>query len=111
MRTIKSKRDFERVFSRGKRANDRLVRVTALFGDEGDLGKVAFVAPKRLGNAVYRNRCKRVLREAARMSGLPQGDSQMILFATRATYASKPADVSRALDRLIARLQKNGKRE
>ena len=29
-------------------------------------GKVAFIAAKRLGNAVYRNRSKRILREAFR---------------------------------------------
>ena len=71
METIKSKRDFEEVFSGGKRVSHRLVRATVLKCNEGDLGKVAFVAPKRLGNAVYRNRCKRVLREAARACGFP----------------------------------------
>lgn len=85
--------------------------MTALFGDEGDLGKVAFVAPKRLGNAVYRNRCKRVLREAARLSGLPQEGSQMILFATRATHSSKPEDVAKALNRLLVRLNRDIKRD
>lgn len=104
MKTIKSRRDFERVFFGGRRANHRLVRMTALVGDEGGLGRVAFVAPKRLGNAVFRNRCKRVLREAAHMSRLPEGASQVILVATRATFASKPADVSRALDTLMGRL-------
>lgn len=104
MRTIKSRRDFERVFFGGRRANHRLVRMIALVDDEGGLGRVAFVAPKRLGNAVFRNRCKRVLREAARLSGLPEDMSEVILVATRATFASSPADVSRAIDTLMRRL-------
>lgn len=78
--------------------------MTALVDDEGGLGRVAFVAPKRLGNAVFRNRCKRVLREAARLSELPEDRSQVILVATRATFASSPADVSRAIDMLMRRL-------
>lgn len=101
MKTIKSKKEFERVFSGGKRVNHKLVRITALVNNEGDLAKVAFVAPKRLGNAVYRNRCKRILREAARMSGLPLRNCDVILFATRSTHESSPSEVSEALLKLL----------
>jgi ribonuclease P protein component len=103
METIKSRREFESVFSGGKRANHRLVRITVLKDNEGDRGKVAFVAPKRLGNAVYRNRCKRVLREAARQSGLPRHGLKIILFATRQTHDSSPSEVAVALDGLLKR--------
>ena len=101
METIKSRREFETVFSVGKRANHRLVRITVLKNDEGGPGKVAFVAPKRLGNAVYRNRCKRVLREAARQSDLPRDGQKIILFATRQTHDCNPAEVSQALSGLL----------
>lgn len=101
MKTIKSKRDFELVFSRGKRLNDPLLRIRVSRRSEGFPGRVAFAAAKRLGNAVCRNRCKRVLREAARMSGLPKDGCDVILFATHATYDSSPADVSLRLDRLL----------
>lgn len=95
METIKSRKDFERVFSRGRRKNHRLVRTTML--ETGESGRVAFVAARRLGNAVWRNRSKRVLREAARMAGLPQDGIDLILFATRATHDAHPSDVARAL--------------
>lgn len=103
METIKSKREFESVFSGGKRANHRLVRITVLTDNEGDRGKVAFVAAKRLGNAVYRNRCKRVLREAARMCDMPRDKYKIILFATRQTHDSSPAEVAEALNGLLMR--------
>lgn len=103
METIKSRVEFERVFSGGKRANHPLVRITVLRGNEGDRGKVAFVAAKRLGNAVYRNRCKRVLREAARACGMPRTGHSVILFATRATHDARPVEVSQALGKLLAR--------
>lgn len=103
METIKSRREFETVFSGGKRANHRLVRITVLKNDEGGPGKVAFVAPKRLGNAVYRNRCKRVLREAARQCEMPREGQKVILFATRLTHDSKPTEVATALSGLLQR--------
>ena len=110
METIKSKRDFGRVFSGGKRANHRLVRMTVLRQDEGGPARVAFVAPKRLGNAVFRNRCKRVLREAARISGLPREGYEIILFATRATHDAHPAEVAPAIDSLMGRFDRRGAR-
>ncbi|MDM8270814.1 ribonuclease P protein component [Thermophilibacter provencensis] len=103
MKTIKSKRDFERVFARGRRYNDSLLRIRVAPLDEGDPGRVAFVAAKRLGNAVFRNRCKRVLREAARSAGLPIDGYDVILFSTHNTHDSSPEQVASALRRLIGR--------
>ena len=103
METIKSKAEFERVFSHGKRANDSLLRIRVAATNEGDRSKVAFVAPKRLGNAVFRNRCKRVLREAARACRLPADGYDVILFATKDTYASSPELVAKALGRMLDR--------
>ncbi len=101
MWTIKSRGDFERVFSQGRRQSDRLLRIRVLACDEGHPGRVAFVAAKRLGNAVFRNRCKRVLREAAREAGLPAEGCDVILFSTAATHDSSPQQVATALVRLL----------
>ena len=102
METIKSKKEFEEVFSGGSRANHPLVRITYMERCDGG-GKVAFVAAKRLGNAVYRNRCKRLLREAARMSALPVDGWSIILFSTRRTHESSPAEIAAALGKLLRR--------
>ena len=104
METIKSRREFEQVFSRGKRANHRLVRITVLDCDEGD-GKVAFVAAKRLGNAVWRNRSKRVLREAMREYGTLPAGRKVILFATSHTHDAHPHEVAKALGLLFDRIR------
>lgn len=103
METIKSKQEFERVFTSGRRYNHPLVRTVVLREDDSNLGRVAFVAPKRLGNAVFRNRCKRVLREAARTCGLPANGADIILFATRATHDASPVEVSAALCKILQR--------
>ena len=102
METIKSKRDFERVFSRGRRYNDALLRIRVA-QREGSPGRVAFVAAKRLGNAVFRNRCKRVLREAARLCALPADGCDVILFSTAQTHDSSPELVAASLRRMLSR--------
>ena len=101
MKTIKSRQDFEKVFSRGQRKGSRLVRVTTLSTDMNAEGRVAFVAARRLGNAVWRNRSKRVLREAARLCGLPLEGKDIILFATRNTHDAHPDEVANSLRRLL----------
>ena len=101
MKTIKSKRDFEKVFSRGKRFNSSLLRIRVARHDEGGTGRVAFVAPKRLGNAVFRNRCKRVLREAARACDMPIEGYDVILFSTQATHDSSPEPVAAELRKML----------
>ena len=103
MKTIKSKRDFEKVFKAGRRLSHPLLRIRVLHHDEGGTaGQVAFVAPKRLGNAPVRNRGKRVLREAARACGLPLQGYSVIMLATDQTAASKEQDVEKA--RVYARI-------
>lgn len=103
MKTIKSRSEFDKVFHGGRRYSHSLVRVTVLREDGDACGRVAFVAAKRLGNAVFRNRCKRVLREAARSCGLPAAGADVILFATRATHDAPSAEVAHALGELLSR--------
>ncbi len=79
---IRRRADFVRVQSTATlrlRARDLLVLVVARppTGSSGAIGpsRAGFVASKRVGGAVERNRCKRVLREAYRRlrAGLPDG--------------------------------------
>ena len=104
MKTIKSKRDFEKVFKGGKRMSHPLVRLTVASTGEGNPSRVAFVAAKRLGNAVCRNRCKRVLRAALRETGLPANGYDVILFSTPATRTATSTEVAAALAKLVRRL-------
>ncbi|MDO4436529.1 MAG: ribonuclease P protein component [Coriobacteriaceae bacterium] len=104
MHTIKSHQDFERVFTQGKRFNHPLIRMVICdCASEGDPARVAFAAAKRLGNAVVRNRSKRVLRETARACELPVQGKEIILFATARTRTSSPEDMRGALESLLRR--------
>ena len=105
MKTIKSKQEFERVFRGGKRVNHPAVRLTVRKTDDCGDGRLAFVAAKRLGNAVYRNRCKRVLRAAAREAEYPPAGYDVILFSTNLTHDSSSGDVAKALRKLAKRIK------
>ena len=109
MRTLKSRQDFERAFTQGRRCNHPLIRMVVCdAADEGDPGRVAFVAAKRLGCAVVRNRSKRVLREAARACGLPVAGHHIILFATHRTRNATPEEMVGALAALKRRARLDG---
>ncbi|CAH0238609.1 ribonuclease P protein component [Roseomonas sp. CECT 9278] len=64
---LKKRRDFLRVASRGKRAARPGLVLQAAPGDAGVL-RVGFTVTKKVGNAVVRNRARRRLKEAARLT-------------------------------------------
>ena len=104
MKTIKSKQEFESVFITGKRVTNSLVRVTFVKEDKDIPTKVAFVAAKRLGNAVFRIRWKRVLREAARRNILPRDGLSLIFFATPKTAYATCDEIDAAFTSIYKKL-------
>jgi ribonuclease P protein component len=100
--TLTSAREIDALFSRGRRAADPVLVVLCARTPEGrsEQGRVVFVAGKKLGGAVWRNRSKRVLRAACRRAGGPWAGHDVALIA-RATTATVSAD---ALDRSLAAL-------
>ncbi len=71
---IKKKKDFSAIFSTGAffLTKSRKFKATFLIRkDSGETGvKVAFAVSRKAGNAVWRNRVKRLLREAYRLNKL-----------------------------------------
>ncbi|MBR6013526.1 MAG: ribonuclease P protein component [Selenomonadaceae bacterium] len=63
---IGSKKDFSRVYSKGRSYVGRDLIVYVL-NDEKCNGKIGFAAGKKLGCAVVRNRVKRLMRETFRL--------------------------------------------
>jgi ribonuclease P protein component len=107
MGTIKSSREIDAVFRGAKRAIDPLiiVLVSRTPDGRGQDGRVAFIAGKRLGGAVLRNRCKRVMRSAVRRLKGPWGGWDVVLIA-RASTASVPA--SQLDEAMVAVLSRAG---
>lgn len=105
MRTIKSSADIERLFRSGERLPHRLVVALIARTPEGrgPGGRVAFVAGKKLGGAVRRNRAKRVLRHAALRAGAPWAGLDVALVARAGVGAAVPAQVDEALKAVAER--------
>ena len=95
-RILKKKKDFQAVYSRGKSYANRFL-VLYVFRSNGFQGKVGFAAGKKLGNAVKRNRIKRLLRESYRMhqSEIEEGVS-LLLVARKAALAVKCQELEKA---------------
>lgn len=71
---IKLKRDFQKVYTKGKilYSSQKKIKVNYYLESSVNEGgiKAAFVVSKKAGNAVWRNRVKRLLREAYRTNKL-----------------------------------------
>ena len=71
---VKRKRDFEKVYSSAKVlfSSDRLIKVNFLCVDSNLSGvKIAAAVSKKAGNAVWRNRVKRLVKETYRLNKKP----------------------------------------
>ncbi len=99
--TLRRARDFERVYSHGRKLTSPAVVVFHL-ANAPDI-KVAFVASRKVGGAVQRNRAKRVMRAAfaaidAGVSAIP---GWVVLVARREILRQKSTDVREELVRLF----------
>lgn len=105
MRTITSSSDVDRLFKQGRRSSHPLLIVLAAPSPEGrDAGgRVLFVAGRKLGGAVVRNRCKRVLREAARRARGPWPGLDVALIARSGTRTARPDELDIALTGALGR--------
>lgn len=82
--TIKSNTDISAVFSRGKRYNSSGMTFIVLEAAQHDLsGRVAFIAGKKNGNAVWRNAAKRRMRALCDELEGPWPGFDVILLAKR----------------------------
>lgn len=92
MQLLKRRKEFNKAFKEGVRLKCRYVTIS-LLNRSAPPSRFAFVAAKRLGNAVYRNRCKRVLREAVRHISFSGQPFDAIFFATSKTIEAHPHEI------------------
>ncbi|MBW6398079.1 ribonuclease P protein component [Roseomonas sp. HJA6] len=85
---LKKRRDFLRAASRGKRAARPGLVLQALATEPGTV-RLGFTVTKKVGNAVVRNRARRRLKEAARLTlpGLGLDGWDLVLIGRDATGA------------------------
>jgi ribonuclease P protein component len=105
MSTIKSTREIDTIFRTATRvAHPMLIALIASTPEQrGRTGRVAFVAGKKLGGAVLRNRSRRVMREAARRAGAPWAGYDVILIARSDTSTASLAELDSAMASVLGR--------
>lgn len=95
--------DVRAVLRRGQRRAGDVVVVHVRRRDDARPGRVAVVASRRIGNAVTRNRAKRVLRAAVAAHGVPPG-VDLALVARNGADAVSAQDAQRDIEQVFDHL-------
>lgn len=100
--TIKTNSDFRRAYLRGKSyANPALV--VYLVKNRAGVCRIGITTSKKIGNAVQRNRARRVIREAFRQIDTPINGNYDIVFVARTkTVYKKSTDIKDVMISLLS---------
>lgn len=102
-RLLKTK-EFNTVFEQGVKV---VTEFLVAFAIPSKKSKVGIVVSKKVGNAVIRNKLKRVLREYYRQFGEEHGESmELIVIARYTAKRAKTQEIDRAFDRSMTKLRR-----
>lgn len=100
---LRRKSDFTGIYNKGKSIGDRYV---VLFFRKNHLtyNRMAFLASKKVGNSVKRNRARRLMKESYRLTDLKIPEGYDFIFIARNTIVSaKCAEVKKSLESALRR--------
>jgi ribonuclease P protein component len=94
---LRKKDDFQAIYKAGKSVPERYI---VLFYRKNDLpySRTAFLASKKVGNSIQRNRAKRLMKESYRLNADRFLDGYDLIFIARNTInGKKQKDVQKSL--------------
>lgn len=98
---LRKKSDFSSIYNRGKSVGDRYI-VVFLRKNRFPYNRTAFVASKKVGNSVKRNRAIRLMKESYRLTDLDIPKGYDFIFIARNTIENaKCADVKKSMESAI----------
>lgn len=100
---LRRKDDFNAIYKRGKSLGDRYI---VLFYRPNHLSysRTAFLASKKVGNSVKRNRARRLMKESFRLTDLKVPNGYDFIFIARNTIVNaKCAEVRKSLESALRR--------
>ena len=99
---LRSAADFERVYRSGKRAGDGLFAVNALANESGFARLGMSVSTRTVGNAVRRNRVRRIIRELFRLRQATLAPLDFVVTSRPGARAADRPAIETSLERLFA---------
>ena len=102
---LRYKRDFDRLYKRGRSVGDKYVVVFHISNELG-YSRKAFLASKKVGGAVARNRARRLMKEGFRKvesEVLPGRDVLFIARKDAAAEETSSRDVERSIRRALGK--------
>lgn len=101
---LKQNSDFRRAYGRGKSFSDPALVTYVLKNNRAGVCRMGITTSKKIGNAVERNRSRRIIRAAFR-ENFPniKGGYDFIFVARTRTKSLKSTDVSKIMDKHLAK--------
>lgn len=101
---LRRKEDFNLIYKKGKSTGEKYVVVFVLKNSLG-FNRIAYLASKKVGNSVRRNRARRLMRESVRqIDGIKEG-YDIIIIARNTINDRKCADVKKSIEAAMRRLK------
>ena len=100
---LRRKEDFDLIYKKGRSVGERYI---VLFYMKNGLSynRIAFLASKKVGNSVKRNRARRLMKENYRFLGENIREGYDLIFIARNTINGKKAgDVGKSMNRAVSK--------
>lgn len=101
---LRNKKDYSTIYNKGKSTGEKFV---VLFYKKNNLpyNRVSFLASKKVGNSVKRNRARRLMKESYRLlcEKMTSEHFDLIIIARNTINDSKCADVKKSLEAAMKR--------